>query len=127
MAVTMRRERATAIIEIEGKLALGSQVDDFRARWSEALAAGAKDVIVNLAATSMVDSSGIGSLIRCHSALQASGGKLKLVGANEVVRQAFKVPRLDRVFEFHPDEQSALSASAKPASHRCSPKSSVHA
>ena len=109
MAVSMRKQGSTAILDVEGKLALGASLDDFRAKWSDALATGAHHVVVNLARVPMVDSSGIGSLIRCHSAITAAGGKFKLVAVGEVVRQSFKVTRLDRIFEFHDNEASAMA------------------
>lgn len=110
MASTLRKEGSTAVLELDGKLALGPAVDDFRLKWTEALANGSKDIVVNLRNVPMVDSSGIGSLIRCHSALNAAGGRLKIVAASETVMQAFKVTRLDRVLELYPDEASALSS-----------------
>lgn len=110
MSVSLRNEGRIALLAIDGKLALGDSLDEFRTKWADATATGAKDVIVNFSKVPMVDSSGIGSLIRCHSALVASGGKLKLVAVNDVVRQSFKTTRLDRVFEFYNDESSALAS-----------------
>ena len=109
MPVSLRKQGSTAILEIEGKLSLGPGVDAFRAKWMDAVATGSRDLVVNMARVPMVDSSGIGSLIRCHSAVAAKGGKLKLVGVGDVVRQSFKVTRLDRVFEFHESEAAALA------------------
>ena len=110
MAAKVRKEGTTAILELDGKLSLGPAVDDFRSKWTDALADGAHHIVVNLAGVPMMDSSGIGSLIRCHSAVSAAGGKLKIVGATNTVMQAFKVTRLDRVLELHADEKSALAA-----------------
>src|SRR5215472_6798614 len=109
MPVSLRKQGTTAILDIEGKLSLGASVDEFRAKWTDAVATGSRDLVVNMARVPMIDSSGIGSLIRCHSAVAANGGKMKLVGVGDVVRQAFKVTRLDRVFEFHESEAAALA------------------
>ncbi len=110
MSSKVRKEGATAILELDGKLSLGPAVDDFRSKWSDALAGGSQNIVVNLQGVPMVDSSGIGSLIRCHSAVSAAGGKLMIVGATNTVLQAFKVTRLDRVLQLHPDEKSALAS-----------------
>jgi anti-sigma B factor antagonist len=110
MAVTMRKQGTVAVLEIEGKLSLGESVDEFRAKWMDAVATGSRNLVLVLSRVPMVDSSGIGSLIRCHSAVTAAGGKLKLVGTGDVVRQSLKVTRLDRVFDFHESESSALNA-----------------
>src|SRR3954471_16011451 len=111
MPVVLRKIGDSVIVDLDGRLALGGPVDEFRLKWMEALAGGAKGIIVNLARVTMVDSSGIGTMIRCHSAVSAAGGKLKIVAANHTVREAFRVTRLDKVFEFHDSEASAIATS----------------
>jgi len=110
MSTRLKTQGTTAVLEVEGKLALGDNLDEFRAKWSDALASGVRDLVVNLEKVPMVDSSGIGSLIRCHSAITAVGGRLKLASAGEMVRQSFRIMRLDRVFEFYDNEASAMAA-----------------
>jgi len=106
----MRKQGNTAILELEGRLSLGPSLDEFRAKWNDAVATGSHNLVLNMTKVPMVDSSGIGSIIRCHSAITAAGGKMKMVGVGDVVRQSFKVTRLDRVFDFYPDETSALAS-----------------
>jgi len=104
----LRKQGNTAILKLEGNLVLGGALEDFRAGWSEALAGGARDIIINLSRVPTLDSSGIGSLIRCHSRVVAAGGKLKLVGAGDSIRQVLRITRLDQVFEVHDNEEKAL-------------------
>lgn len=114
MPAYLKKQGAAFIVDLEGRMAMGA-VDDFRAKWSEALTAGAKELIINLSRVTMMDSSGIGTMIRCHSAVTAAGGKIRVVGANNTVRQAFKVTRLDKVFAFYDDEASAIAAGQEAA------------
>jgi stage II sporulation protein AA (anti-sigma F factor antagonist) len=108
MSVATRRSGDTAILEPDGRLA-GGAVDEFRSKWTEAVGdANVHMIVVNLGHVTMVDSTGIGTMIRCHSAITRNGGRMKIVGANPTVREAFKITRLDSVFEFHDTEQSAL-------------------
>jgi anti-sigma B factor antagonist len=109
MPAFLRKEGNVVVLELTGRMAMG-EVEEFRTKWSEAMATGSKELIINLAKVTMMDSSGIGTMIRCHSAMSAAGGTIRLVGANTTVRQAFKVTRLDRVFAFYDDEASALAA-----------------
>src|SRR5512135_1093951 len=104
MSQGTRKQGNAVIFELAGKLGLGPTVDDFRSGWSEALASGSRNVVVNLTNVPVIDSSGIGCLVRCHAAVAAKGGKLKIVGASAVVRQALKLTNLDQFFEFHEDE-----------------------
>jgi anti-sigma B factor antagonist len=109
MPAFLRKEGEAVILDLHGRMAMG-EVEEFRTKWSEAMATGSKQLIINLSRVTMMDSSGIGTMIRCHSAMKAAGGTIHLVGANTTVRQAFKVTRLDRVFAFYDDEPAALAA-----------------
>jgi len=115
MGIEVRKQGNTAILSLEGNLALGGALEDFRAGWSDALASGARDLIINFSRVHTLDSSGIGSLIRCHSRIVATGGKLKLVGASDNIRHVFRITRLDQVFEFHDSEEKALGSLAAAA------------
>jgi anti-sigma B factor antagonist len=108
----MRRNGTTAVIDLAGRITMGEVVEEFRALWTRAVESGATQVLVNLTQVTFLDSSGIGMMIRCHSAITQRGGKVRLIGANATVRQAFKVTRLDNIFEFHDSEQAAMAASA---------------
>jgi len=110
MSMGTRKQGNAVIFDLEGKLGLGPAVDDFRTGWSDALAAGSRNVVVNLTKVPAIDSSGIGSLIRCHTAVVARGGKMKVVGAGGVVLQALQVTQVDQLLEFHEDEASVLAS-----------------
>jgi len=110
MPPQMRRSGATAVIDLAGRVTMGEVVEEFRALWTQALESGATQILVNLSEVTFLDSSGIGMMIRCHSGVTQRGGKMRLIGANATVRQAFKVTRLDNIFEFHDSEQAAMAA-----------------
>ena len=111
MPVTIQKQGNIVIIGVDGPLILGNAVNDFRAKWSEAVARGACEIVIDLRNVRRIDSSGIGSLVRCNSSITANGGRVKLVGANETIRQVFNLTRLDRVFEFHQTLEGALHSS----------------
>ena len=110
MSVAIRKQGNAVIFDVEGKLGLGSGLDEFRTGWADALASGSRNVVVNLANVPIIDSSGIGSLVRCHAAVAAMGGKLKIVSAGGVVRQALKLTNVDQLLEFHENEAGALAS-----------------
>lgn len=111
MPAFLRKEGNAVVVELQGRMAMG-EVEEFRTKWAEAIATGSKELIINLSRVTMMDSSGIGTMIRCHSAMSVTGGTIRVVGANTTVRQAFKITRLDKVFAFYDDEASALAAGA---------------
>ncbi len=93
----------------------GDQVDEFCRRWAQALAGGARSLVINLADVTMIDSSGMGALVRCAAALSKLGGRMKLAAANDTVMQALKFTRLEKLFAFCEDEAGALAALAAAA------------
>jgi anti-sigma B factor antagonist len=110
MPLLVRKEGDILIVALDGRLAVGGPVDEFRAKWMDAILDGStRTIVLNLAKVTMVDSSGIGTIIRCHAALAKNGGRMKIVGAGHSIREAFKITRLDKVFEFHDTEESALT------------------
>ena len=110
MTTRLRINGESAVLEVAGKLKMGEPVDQFRTHWKEAINGGAKILVILLGDVPMIDSSGLGSLMRCYSSLKAVGGRVKLVGANEVVRQALGVTHLDKLFDFYDDEAAALAS-----------------
>jgi anti-anti-sigma factor len=71
-------------------------------RWRSVLGdlanAGASYVVLDLAATSVVDSSGIGLLLAAHNSLSRKGGRLAVANASEDIVGLFRAMRLDRHF-----------------------------
>jgi len=98
MAVEFRKDGITAFIKVDGRLSHGPNLEDFRARWTSALASGCTQIIVDLSNVPTIDSSGMGNLVRCKAALDKEGGGMKIVGARAAM------------FEFYPDENTAAAS-----------------
>jgi ABC-type transporter Mla MlaB component len=120
----VRREGAATILELDGKLVFGEPVVEFRSRWAEALATGTTCIILDLSRVPYVDSSGIGTLVRCLAAFAGlpanqgeagsggnSRGKLKVSGAPAGVRNALKIARVDNLFDHYENIEAALAPS----------------
>jgi len=110
MATQLRRHGRAVVLEVDGNLKMGEPVEQFRAQWNEAIHGGAKVLVILLGKVPMIDSSGVGSLMRCYSSLKAVGGQVKLVGASVVVRNTLGVTHLDKLFGFYDDEAAALAS-----------------
>ena len=70
--------------------------------------AGIHEVVVDLSSVDFVDSSGLGSLLLGHRIFNAEEGDLRIIGAHEKVSKMFEIAKLDRVFEFYDDLDSAV-------------------
>ncbi len=97
------------VIKLEGKAMLaGTAV--IEERISELVQQGHKKIVVDLTGVTHIDSTGIGRFIASLGKVNAAGGALLMAGAGGMVREGFRVTRLDRIFRFYPDVASALAA-----------------
>ncbi len=69
-----------------------------------------KQLIVDLARVTYIDSSGLAALIEGMQNVQKYDGKFALTGLQEPVRTIFEIARLDQVFRIFPDVDAALAA-----------------
>lgn len=110
LAVTVRKAKDIAILDLTGPLIAGQPAQAFYDQIVELLDTGIKNLAVNLAGVSYIDSSGVGVLGRAHVSITAIGANWKLFGAPAKILGLFKMAMLDQVFDFHEDEVSALSS-----------------
>lgn len=110
MAVEFRKEGITAYIKVDGRLSHGPNLEDFRARWTSAVASGCTQIILDVTNVPNIDSSGMGNLVRFKAALDKEGGAMKIVGARASILHALALIRLDTMFEFYPDEHTAAAS-----------------
>ena len=79
----------------------------------EQLVSTANAVVVNLEAVSYIDSEGLGVLVGIHSSVRNRGGKVRLAGANPVIKDVFRLAKLLDVIELHESVDQAVRAFRK--------------
>jgi len=75
--------------------------------YCDLLETGRRKFIVDLSGLTHIDSTGIGTFIASLGKVSQAGGALAMAGAGGMVREGFRVTRLDKVFRFFPDVESA--------------------
>ncbi len=71
---------------------------------------GSGKLVLNLTATSFMDSSGLAVLVSGLQAARKRDGDVLLVGMSNTVRALFELTRLHTVFQIFDDEPGALRA-----------------
>lgn len=56
-------------------------------------------VVCDLSALDLIDSSGVGALVKLYKNVRAHGGKLELKGVRDQPLAIFKLLRMDKVFD----------------------------
>jgi len=75
---------------------------------AEVVAAGSSRVVVNLAETDFMDSSGLGALIGCLKAARQAGGDLRIAGVQPQVKMVLELTNMDRVLTAYPTAEAAF-------------------
>lgn len=110
MDLSIRKVGNFNVLDLKGTLKIGEGEQKFREQVKTLMERGEKNLAVNLAGVSMVDSSGIGAFVRTHKLLKETGGRFILFAPTRMVRQTFKMVGLDRFFGIYEDESSALDS-----------------
>lgn len=110
MKIEARHVHGVTILEPKGKITIGVGDVALREAVSEALEAGARNILVDLGGVTTIDSSGIGELVSAYTTVTNRQGKLKLVNLPPKVVDILQITQLIQVFEVHDNEQEALAS-----------------
>ncbi|MGO9404499.1 MAG: STAS domain-containing protein [Terriglobales bacterium] len=98
------------LIKLSGKISLGPSVDRLRENLDELMENGANRFLLELAQVPMIDSSGIGLLVRYMTTAKQRGGALKLLNPAKFTVQTLKMIGLLNLFEVFQDQDKAVSS-----------------
>lgn len=98
------------VLNLSGPLTLGEGTRLFRQLIDDAIALGKTKLIVNLAEVYRLDSSGLGELVRAHTAVAGHGGALKLLRLRSGAQELFQLTRLYTIFELFDTEDAAVKS-----------------
>ena len=94
-------------------ISLAGEVDlytapEFKQQLLDAIAQGAKHVVVDFSDTTFIDSTTLGVLVGGVKRLRTNDGQLSLVCSDRNITKIFEITGLDRVFEIYPTRDEAL-------------------
>jgi anti-sigma B factor antagonist len=108
--INVRKRSQVQVVQLRGQLRMGPAVDDLRQTIEEALANGDTRIVFNLAEISMIDSSGIGLLVKLLASAKQRGGSLKLVKPSKFAVQTLRLVGLLNLFEVFEDDDKAVES-----------------
>ena len=109
LEISSREKEGVKILDLSGKLAVGG-ASDLRERVNTETAAGHLQQLLNLKDVEYIDSTGLGTMVICHMALQKAGGTLKLANLNRRNLELVLLTKLSTVFQIFNDEQEAINS-----------------
>jgi anti-sigma B factor antagonist len=110
LQITPREREGITVLSLSGRLVAGDETTALRDMVRGLMAAGTKNIVLNLAEVSYIDSTGLGTLVLCYTSLTREGGSLKLLNLSKRSTELLILTKLTTVFELFDDEQSAVNS-----------------
>ena len=108
--INVRKRGSAQLIQLRGPLRMGPAVDSLRQTIEETLGNGDTRLILNLAEVPMIDSSGIGLVVRFLASTKQRGGNLKLVQPTKFAIQTLRLVGVLNLFEIFDTDDAAIAS-----------------
>lgn len=108
--ISKRQSGNVSILDLSGKIALGEGNRALHEAIRGLTADGPKNILLNLANVSVIDSSGLGELVAGYASVERSGGSLKLSNLSDRNIQLITITKLYTVFDVFDNEAEALAS-----------------
>lgn len=110
MKIRTREEEGVIIVDLEGKLVIGDGDVELRDEVGDILDRGTKKILLNLGGVKMMDSSGLGELVRCKATANEQEAVIRLVHVEDKVQEVLEMTRLIGVFDTFDNEIDAIAS-----------------
>ena len=110
--LSTRQVGDVTVIDVAGRITLGEGASALRDALRELVKNNHKHILLNLKDVSYIDSSGIGELVSAFTTITNQGGRLKLLGLTNRVKDLLQITKLYTVFDVHEDEAHAVRSFA---------------
>jgi len=108
--ISNRQSGNITIVDLSGKIALGESNRALHEAIRGLISDGQKNILLNLANVSIIDSSGLGELVASYASVERSGGTLKLSNLSDRNIQLITITKLYTVFDVFDNEAEALAS-----------------
>jgi anti-sigma B factor antagonist len=112
MALTIKTRQVgnVTIVDLNGKITLGENTGILRDELRSLLSQGKKQIVLNMADVTYVDSAGLGELVGAYTTATNQGGSVKLLNLQGKMKDLMQITKLHTIFPAFDSEQSALSS-----------------
>lgn len=97
------------VIRCSGRIVAGDETEALRGHIT-GMMQDRKDFVLHLGEVAFIDSSGLGTMVRLLTSTRRSHGDLKLCNVPQAIEKLLTMTNLNRLFEIHESEESAISA-----------------
>lgn len=110
MDINVRKRAQVQVVQLRGPLRMGPAVDALQETLEEAIDNGDTRIVVNLSEVPMVDSSGIGLLVRFLALIKKKGGNIKLAQPSQFAVRTLRLVGVLNLFEVFDNDDAAVDS-----------------
>ncbi len=114
LTISKRQAEGVTIVDLAGKVALGETNQQLHESMRQLVQEGKKNVVLNLANVTMIDSSGLGELVAGYATLEKNDGTLKLANIPDRILELMTITKLYTVFDVFENEADAVASFGNP-------------
>ena len=108
MKTVVRKVGNVTVLDLKGKITIGAGDVMLREHINNLLEQGERNILLNMAEVTYMDSSGMGELISCYTSATNRGGKLKLLNLTTKIQDLLQITQLITIFEVYDNEAEAV-------------------
>jgi len=108
MRVNTDQSGPVTIVRVDETRLMYPMLGDFASAVINLVAAGRRDILIDLAPVTYVDSATIGCFMDLYRQVQGAGGRLKLSGVQKRVETMLRMTGVQNFIEMHADEPAAV-------------------
>ena len=109
MTIAERQVGSVTVLAPSGKIVLDN-TGALKGKVASLLAAGHKQIVIDLGGVTMIDSSGLGELVSCHTTASREKGAVKLINLGKRTTDLLVMTKLIMVFNVYDTEKEALDS-----------------
>jgi anti-anti-sigma factor len=110
MKISTKNVDGIEIINLQGKITIGSGDTQMRDVITQAIDNGNDKILLDMSGVTTIDSSGIGELVGSFTTVTNRGGRLKLLHLPAKVNDLLHVTQLITVFEVYETQEEAIKS-----------------
>ena len=109
MQIAERSAGNVTVLDVSGQITFTQGDQVFKDKIHSLVHQGHKNILVNMANVTHVDSAGLGELVGAYTTVTRAGGSMKLVNLTKKLTDLLTITKLLTVFDTYESEQEALS------------------
>lgn len=108
MQIAERSAGSVKVLDLSGQITFTQGDQLFKDKIHSLVNQGHKNILVNMANVTHVDSAGLGELVSAYTTVAKAGGSMKLIGLTSRLHDLLAITKLLTVFDTFDSEQDAL-------------------